>query len=282
MGIAGGVGRPTGLLCAVAMLLAACGGKTTQQDVAVVARVNGHELTTADLIDSIEPPGTPTHLAQPTRAVVDALIDEHLMAQQALAAGLEGDPVVSQALQNARRHILAEAFVSRLQGTRTPPPTPAAIEEYYRSNPALFGARRVYSLTIFTVKSAALSDGLLAAIGHTSSGSALAQVLEQHSVQFEVQQLQRAAEELPTSQLPQYSAASIGDVLVAADDYGTTRLIQIAGIKSHPSSLEEARPTIERDLAQLDRTAAVDAFLARARSQAQITYSIPGRLTAVN
>lgn len=260
MGKAESVSRPTGLL-AMAVLLAACSGTATQQDVPVIASVDGHELTAADL----------GNVPQPTRTAVDALIDEHLMAQQALVEGLDRDPAVVQALQNARRRILAEAFASRLESPRSAP-TLADSEDYYRHNPALFSQRRLYSLAIFTVDSAALSDALRAAIGRTTSVKALGELLRQHSIQFELQQLERAADELPLSQLPRYTAASVGDVLVATEPHGTTRLVQIAAIESRPIPFENARPAIERYLAQLGKTAAVAAYLARARSQARITY----------
>lgn len=260
MGKAENVSRPTGLL-AMAALLAACSGTATQQDVPVIASVDGHELTAADL----------GNVPQPTRTAVDALIDEHLMAQQALVEGLDRDPAVVQALQNARRRILAEAFVSRLESPRSAP-TLADIEDYYRHNPALFSQRRLYSLAIFTVDSAALSTELLAVIGRTTSEKALDQLLGQHAIRFELQRVERAADELSINQLPQYSAANVGDVLVAAEANGSTRLIQIAGIESRPSSFENARPAIERYLARLDKTAAVDTYLARARSKVRITY----------
>jgi EpsD family peptidyl-prolyl cis-trans isomerase len=276
--MAASVGRPSGLLCAAAVLLAACGGKSTQQDAPVIASVDGHELTTADLDNSVDPAGTHANLPQPQRAAVDSLIDEHLMAQQALVEGLDRDPAVAQALQNARRRVLAEAFASRLEPPRSPP-TPADIEEYYRRNPALFSERRSYSLAIFTVDSAALSDELLEAIGHTTSMNALGQLLGQHSIRFELQQLERATDELPISQLPRYSAASVGDVLVATEANGPTRLIQITGVDPRPVSLEKARPAIQRYLAQLDKTAAVEAYLARARSQARITYYVQGEVS---
>jgi EpsD family peptidyl-prolyl cis-trans isomerase len=261
MGKAESLSRPTGLLT-MAVLLAACSGTATQQDVPVIASVDGHELTAADL----------GNVPQPTRTAVDALIDEHLMAQQALVEGLDRDPAVVQALQNARRRILAEAFASRLESPHSAP-TLADIEDYYRHNPALFSQRRLYSLAIFTVDSTALSDELRAAIGRTTSVKALGELLGRHSIQFELQQLERAADELPLSQLPRYTAASVGDVLVAAETHGTSRLVQIAGIESRPISLENARPAIQRYLAQLDKTVAVDTYLAGARSRAQITYA---------
>ena len=268
----GNAGCPTGLFV-VATLLAACGSKTTQQDATVIATVDGHDLTTADLGQSGESPGMPARETRLTRTAVDSLIDEHLMAQQALTDGLDDDPGVVHELQNARRHILAEALASRLQG-RGKPPTAADIEDYYRKNPALFAERRLYSLTLFRIDGGPLSQELLAEVGHASTTNALAGLLGQHSVHFDLQHLERTADELPISQLPQYSASGVGDVLVDATADGATRLIQITGIDLRPSSFESARPAIQRYLAQRDKAAAVEAYLTQARSQARITYHV--------
>jgi EpsD family peptidyl-prolyl cis-trans isomerase len=203
---------------------------------------------------------------------VDALINEHLLAEQALDAGLDSDPGVAHALQNARRRILAEAFASRLAGAQKQP-TAAEIESYYQQNPALFSQRRLYGLAIFTVAAPALDDQLLAAIGHNSSVDALGPLLTQHAIRFEVQHLERAADELPLGQVAQYSAMSVGDVLVEAGDNGTTRLVQITAIQMRPISLENARPAIQRYLAQRSKAAALDAYLGGVRARARITYS---------
>ena len=264
--------QSTGLF-AVAALLTACGGKTTQQDAPVIAIVDGQELTTADLGEAADR----NNAERPTRTAVDSLIDEHLMEQQALAQGIDSDPAVVQALRNARRHILAEAFVSTIRSHGSPP-ADAEVEAYFRRNPALFEKRRLYSLTVFTVDSTALSNEVLQSLGHTNSAEKLDKLLKQHSIRFERQRLERLADELPIGQLPQYTAANLGDVLVVPDADGTTRLVQIAGIELRPNPFENARPAIQRYLAQLDQTAAVEAYLTRARSQARITYSNQGAI----
>ncbi len=269
MGMIGAVRRPTGLLCLLAMMLPACGGRATQHEAPVIASIDGHELTRADLDESVQ------QESLPTRQAVDSLIDEHLLAQQASADGMERDPGVEHALQNARRRILAGAFTTRLR-SRLSPPTAAQIEAYYRRNPALFAERRLYRMAVFTIDTAALTDELLENLGHTTSVRALGQLLGRRAIRFELQRLERTADYLPLSQLAQYSAARVGDVLVCAQGNGATELIQITGIELRPIPLDSARPAIQRYLAQREKAAALTAYLARARSQARITYYVQG------
>jgi len=262
---------PSGLLCLAAVGLAACGGKQTQQQPpSAIASIDGHELTMADLAASPRPYDSETNTTQ--RQAVDALIDQYLLAQEAQAKGLDQEPAVVSAIRNARRRILAETFATQLANTAPQPPSSADIEEYYRRNPALFSQRRLYSLIIFTVDSAAVTSALLETIGHTTSADALGKALKRHAVPFDTQRLERTADELPLSELSQYSAASVGDVLVAAHANGTSQLIQIAGIELRPKPLDSARAGIERYLTQLHSTAAIEAYLAHARARSRISY----------
>ena len=179
----GTVGCPTGLFV-VAALLAAGGTKTWELDATVIATVDGHALENQIWKKRESRPACQPAETRLTRtAVVQYLIDEHLMAQQALTDGLDDDPGVVRELQNARRHILAGALASRLQD-RGKPPSAADIEDYYRNNPALFAKRRLYSLAIFRIDGGPLSQVLLAEVGHASTTNALAGLLGQHSIHF--------------------------------------------------------------------------------------------------
>ena len=50
------------------------------------------------------------------------------------------------------------------------------------------------------------------------------------------------------------------------------QFIQILGIEAQPTTLESAKPVIERYLTQLHNAAALGDHLARARSEARISY----------
>ena len=50
------------------------------------------------------------------------------------------------------------------------------------------------------------------------------------------------------------------------------QFIQIVGIEAQPTSLESAKPAIQRYLTQLRKAVAMADYLARARSAARISY----------
>ncbi|TMG79226.1 MAG: peptidyl-prolyl cis-trans isomerase, EpsD family, partial [Betaproteobacteria bacterium] len=69
----------------------------------LVARVNGVEISARAL-----------HAGGPGVAqAVDKVIDRELLVQKALASGLERDPQVAADIDNARREVLAQAYIER-------------------------------------------------------------------------------------------------------------------------------------------------------------------------
>ena len=50
-----------------------------------------------------------------------------------------------QQLEAARREIISRAYLEKL-GEGAPKPTPEEIKKYYADKPALFSARRIYSI----------------------------------------------------------------------------------------------------------------------------------------
>src|SRR5689334_19312982 len=77
------------------LLLAACQKPEAQP---VLARVNGEEILAGEAAGGQS---------------LERVIDRELLAQKALEAGLERDPLVAQALDAAPRHILAQAWLER-------------------------------------------------------------------------------------------------------------------------------------------------------------------------
>ena len=108
----------------IAALIVGCGdkkdGAATGEKAAtqVVARVNGTELTTHQVNYALQ--RVPNLDKDQTKAaslqVVRNLVNQEVIAQKALSDKLDRDPAVVQALDAARRQILAEAYMSRKLG----------------------------------------------------------------------------------------------------------------------------------------------------------------------
>ena len=98
----------------IAALAAGCGGKkdeATGEKAAteVAAKVNGTELTTLQVNYALQriPNLDKEQAKAASLQVVRNLVDQEVIAQKALADKLDRDPAVVQALDAARRQILA-------------------------------------------------------------------------------------------------------------------------------------------------------------------------------
>ena len=128
----------------VGAMLAGCGeGKQAENDketpTQVAARVNGKELTVHQVNYALQRiPNLDKAQTKPASLrVVRNLVDQEVLVQKALNDKLDRDPTVVQALDAARRQILAEAYMGRKLGTPTEPDA-AEVSRFYDAHPELF------------------------------------------------------------------------------------------------------------------------------------------------
>ncbi len=256
----------------------ACSGGHGGDKSQVVARVNGAEITVSQLRTALFAKGDAQPTPQATQQALDGLVNEQLLVDAALANKLDRDPTVVQALEATRRQLLARAYMER---TVFPKQEIAAVEQaaYYKSNSALFAHRRVYQLTAFTAAIPQVPAAVVAELSKATAPEAVAAVLTAHGVGFETQNLTRAAEQLPLEQLPQFSAAGVGDIVITPQR-GRSMLTLITGMQDAPLGFDSAQPIIQQYLENLRNAKALDAHLKQARASATISESNPGLIAA--
>ena len=79
------------------------------------------------------------------REILDKLVDQELAVEQAVEKKLDRSPEVLMAIENARREILARAYVEQITASM-PKPTVDEAKKYYAENPQLFAERRIYNI----------------------------------------------------------------------------------------------------------------------------------------
>jgi EpsD family peptidyl-prolyl cis-trans isomerase len=254
-------------VAALAALLCGCNrNSTAKQDVEVVANVNGDEITRGDLDAAVQAIGGDT------ATVVESLINEELLVQNALASHLDRDPMVVQEIERARRQILAHTYEERsiLPHSEI---SAAAKREYYRSNPALFARRRIYRTLTFSIARPELTPTLRNALDHARSAIHVRELLDRRHIPFEAVEITRPAQEIPMDILPQLAQAGIGDVLIApAPQQAQTLLICVVDVQDSPVDFEHASASISQYLGDVRKHEAVAQYLRRARSLASISY----------
>jgi EpsD family peptidyl-prolyl cis-trans isomerase len=222
----------------------------------VVAKVNGMEISAAEM---------------PSAQALDQVIERELLVQKALAAGLERDPRVAESIDNARRQLLAQAWVERLAaGARS---TREEVRAFYAANPALFSARRIYRLRELTLAAPAeLLDVLRAEAARAGDLDAVGAWLRARGAKFSVVNSTQPAEQLPLSHLPELARMKPGEIAVFAAPPGAS-VVQLLHAEDAPLSEAQAAPLIEQFLAGRKRLEIAAAEVKRLREVASIEYA---------
>ena len=258
-------------LIAIALGLAAAGCERAAADRAqtqLVARVNGVEISTRELRAA-----GAASMAQ----AVEKVIDRELLVQKALESGLERDAQVALDIDNARREVLAQAYVERAARTRAAP-TREEVSAFYAENPALFAERRIYRTRELVVSAnPEMIDVLRAQVSRAANLDEVAAWLNSRNARYSVLSQTQAAEEIALAFLPQLARVSPGELAVfatpAAGNFpATANVVQLIYSESAPLPYEQASPLIESFLAGRKRLAVAQDEVKRLREVARIEY----------
>jgi EpsD family peptidyl-prolyl cis-trans isomerase len=245
--------------------LAAAGCERAAADRAasqLVARVNGVEISAREL--------RAAGAANVSQAV-EKVIDRELLVQKAVEAGLERDPQVAAEIDNARRELLAQAYVERAARARAAP-SREEVRAFYAENPALFAERRVYRTRELAVSAnPEMIDVLRAEVARAADLDEVAAWLKSRNARYSIATQTQGAEEIPLAFLPQLARMGPGELAVFATPLGVN-VIQLVYSESAPLAYEQASPLIENFLAGRKRLAVAQDEVKRLRETARIEY----------
>lgn len=267
--------RPAAACSAVLILtlaLSACSDKPGAGG-AVAARV-GKDVITVPQVDFVlrQQVGLrPEQAPAARRQIVQNLIDQDLAMRQAEADKLDRDPGVELALAAARRDVLARAYLEKI-GAAAAKPGAAEVSQYYAAHPALFSARRIYSLQELAIEAKPEQVDLLRAqLSQSKNLSDFVDWLKAHDYRFQGGQAVRAAEQLPPASLEAVSRLSDGQAMVVQAPAGV-QVLMLAGSRSQPVTEDQARPAIENFLLNDRRRQLAEARLQALRAATTISY----------
>ncbi|MFN3716191.1 MAG: EpsD family peptidyl-prolyl cis-trans isomerase [Thiobacillus sp.] len=246
------------------------GGKPATQ---VAAKVNGSELTVHQVNYALQriPNLTPEQSKAASLQVVKGLVEQELLVQKALEDKLDRDTNVVQALDAARRQILAEAYMARKLGTPAEP-TDAEITEYFNAHPELFTQRKLYRLQEISVKVPAdRRDAVRAQLSASKTLNDFAAWLKAENIPAQAAQGVKPAEQLPLEILPQLARVGKGQAMVVNTPDGLL-VIVVADTQMQPVGMEQAKPAIAKLLQQQARQKAAKAELDALKAAAKIEY----------
>lgn len=239
----------------------------------VAAKVNGADLTVSQVEFTLQrnPDLDKEQAKEASLKVVRFLVDQELLAQQALGEKLDSDPKVMQALDAARRQILAEAFMTRKLGAMVEP-SEAEVSAYYDAHPELFAKRKIYRLQEISIKAPQdKHESIRAQLAASKTLNDFAAWLKAEKLAIKAAEGVKSAEQLPKAMLPKLATMPDGQAMVVNAPDGLL-VIVLADSQMQPVTLEQAKPAIQRLLQGEARQQAVKAELDALKAAAKIEY----------
>ena len=265
----------TAALVSSALLLSACTGhkKDATQS---AARVNGSEITVHQINYRLQRERglRPEQMDEESRKILRQLVDEQLIVDRAEKTKMDQEPGAQQAMDAARREVLARAYVEQA-AQAVPGPTETTMKNYFDGNDALFAHRRVYVLQEYLAK---VPEDKIPALRAVVDGGKPPSDVESwfkgQGTPFRGQQSTHPAEQIPLNSLKTLAALQNGHGVVSSSG-DQVHVTYVTSSTDAPVTFDKAKPAIAQFLTVEARRKATEGNLGALRSVAKITYSAP-------
>lgn len=259
---------------AATCVLAACGDPKEAPATQTAAKVNDDEITVHQINAELQratrgnlPQGANAEAA--SKRILEGLIDQTLLVQQAKEAKLDRDPQVLQLLEASRRQILAQAYIDRQVAAS--PPAQDDIKAFYAKNPDLFEQRKVYAFREFLFERAKFTDELRELLNKAKTPAEVAKALNDAGVRYRETNSTRPAEALPIEALPRIAKMSKGDTAVFTDQ-NLANVLMLMDFSAQPVNLERATPLIQQYLVNQQKRELAQSKVKELREKGKVEY----------
>ncbi len=265
------------LLATLIFALAGCNEKTgADAGGLAAATVNGESISARSVEVELAKAGVnnPDQARDAADRMLNVLLEQRLLQQQAKKEGLDKSPAVMEAIQAAERQVLAQAYVEKVTASAAKAGD-AEIAEYYDKHPELFAERRIYRLQEIMIQvSPENVDAVKARLGSGANLSELMQWLKSQNIPARGVQSVKSAEQLPLELVAKLHPLKDGQAITLENPKQIT-ILALTGSQSQPLTREQARPAIERFLLTMHKREMAKAALGKLRAAAKIEYVAP-------
>lgn len=257
-------------------LMHGCGGKPDTEKLAPAALVNGQVVAAAQIEKEMAKLGQvpPDQSQTVANRILKNVLDQELLAQQAVQAKLNDKPEIEMKIAAARRQILAEAQIEAMAKDMAAPGE-AEIKAYFDAHPELFANRKVYKLQeLYANTTPDKVEQARELAKQVRNPRELAAALAAKGIQVGGRELVKAAEELPADVLKRLAGMKPGQsISVVKGD--KLDVIFLAGAEDRPVPLEKASTMIARYLLNSGKRELVAGEIEKLRGKAKIEYTPP-------
>ena len=273
--------RPTDLyrlaiaaLAACTLALAGCGDRNKDKSASQTAvRVNKEEVTVHQINLMLQQQRglKPEQIDAAGKQILEFLVDQELAVQKTRELKIDQDPRVMLQVENAKREVLARAYAERT-GESASKPTADEIKKYYDDKPALFKARRIYSLQELAIEAKPEQLPVLREqLQRVKSAGEFVEYLKANNIRFNGNQGVRAAEQLPADVLDQLAKLKDSQMVLLPSPTGAV-VMMLVGSRAEPVDEARATPAIEQFLLNDAKRKRIEADVKALRAAAKIEY----------
>jgi len=204
--------------------------------------------------------------------VLEALIDQRLVAKAAKQAGLDKEQGVIIATEQAGRQILAEAFAES-KFKDMPKPSDSEIADYYNKHQELFAQRKVFRIQELDLDAGSRQLDIEMQLKQSASMGDFVTWLKQQGIHGNSAVVVKAAEQIPQALLARLLQMKDGQVSLLPGKNGHVVVQQLQGSLVQPVSQEQAKAAIERVLVADKRKLILDGELKKLREVNKVSYA---------
>ena len=256
----------------VVLGLTGCGDKEKASSPSqVLAKVNGKEVTVLQLNYLLAQNQRLDKAQQRSKQqLLDDLVQQELLVQKAEELKLDRNPNVLQAVEFAKRQVLAQAAAGQLLG-KVKDPAESELQKFYQEHPLVFAERRIYDLGVFVINIKSMNDAIAEQLNGSKNAEQTAQILKAAGVNFTNTQSKAPAEVLPEPVLGQLQKMQPGDI-VQIREGNSMLMMQLKGSEAAPVDFAKAKPAIQARLKQNSMQSEGNLRMEDIKKKAKIEY----------